>query len=104
MAQLLKKFTTFMEPGSLLPCSQWRFTGPCLEPVNHSLRMPHITLKGRWYDIILLNMHAPTEDKDDNIKDNFYEELEQIFDQFSRYHMKNFARIFQCKDREEGHL
>jgi hypothetical protein len=33
-------------------------------------------------------MHAPTEDKDDDIKDNFYEELERVFDQFPRYHMK----------------
>jgi hypothetical protein len=27
-----------------------------------------ITLKGRWCDIIVLNVHAPTEDKDDDIK------------------------------------
>jgi hypothetical protein len=33
-------------------------------------------------------MHAPSEDKDDDIKDSFYEELEQVFDQFPRYHMK----------------
>jgi hypothetical protein len=32
-------------------------------------------------------VHVPTEDKDD-IKDSFYEELEQVFDQFPRYHMK----------------
>jgi hypothetical protein len=32
--------------------------------------------------------HAPTEDKDDDIKDSFYEELEQVFDQFPRCHMK----------------
>jgi hypothetical protein len=33
-----------------------------------------MTLKGRWFDITVLNVHAPTEDKDD-IKDIFYEEL-----------------------------
>jgi hypothetical protein len=38
-------------------------------------RMSYITLKGRWCDIIVLNVHAPTEDKDDDIKDSFYEEL-----------------------------
>jgi hypothetical protein len=37
--------------------------------------MSYITLKGRWCDIIVLNVHAPTEDKDDGIKDSFYEEL-----------------------------
>jgi hypothetical protein len=42
-------------------------------------RMSYITLKGRCCDIIVLNVHALTEDKDD-IKDSFYEELEQVFD------------------------
>jgi predicted choloylglycine hydrolase len=39
-------------------------------------RMSYITLKGRCCDIIVLNVHAPTEDKDDDIKDSLYEELE----------------------------
>jgi hypothetical protein len=33
-------------------------------------------------------VHATIEDKDGDIKDSFYEELEQVFDQFPRYHMK----------------
>jgi exonuclease III len=52
-------------------------------------RMSYITLKGRWCDIIILNVHAPTEDKDD-IKDSFY-------DQFPRYHMKIFLGDFNAK-------
>jgi hypothetical protein len=44
--------------------------------------MLYITLKGRWCDIIVLNVHAPTEDKDDIIKVSFYEELEEVFNQF----------------------
>jgi hypothetical protein len=47
--------------------------------------MSYITLKGRWCDIIVLNVDVPTEDKDDDIKDSLYEELEQVFDQFPRY-------------------
>jgi hypothetical protein len=39
-------------------------------------RMSYITLKGCGCDIIVLNVHAPTEDKDDVIKDSFYKELE----------------------------
>jgi hypothetical protein len=50
--------------------------------------MSYINLKCRWCDIIVLNMHAATEDKDDVIKDSFYEELEHVFDQFPTYHMK----------------
>jgi exonuclease III len=60
-------------------------------------RMSYITLKGRWCDIIVLNVHAPTEDKDDIIKDSFYEELEQVFDQFPRYHMKILMGDFNAK-------
>jgi hypothetical protein len=60
-------------------------------------RMSYITLKGRWCDIIVLNMHAPTENRDNDIKDIFYEELEQVFDQFPRYHMKVLLGDFNAK-------
>jgi hypothetical protein len=42
-------------------------------------------------------VRAPTEDKDDDIKDSFYEELEQVFDQFPRYHMKILLGDFNAK-------
>jgi hypothetical protein len=51
-------------------------------------RMSYIILNVHWCDIILLNVHAPTEDKDDDIKDRFYEEIERVFGQFPRYRMK----------------
>jgi hypothetical protein len=38
-------------------------------------RMSHIILRGRWCHIIVLNVHAPTEDKTDDVKDGFYEDL-----------------------------
>jgi hypothetical protein len=47
-------------------------------------RMSYTILRGRWYDIIVLNVHAPTEDKIDYIKDRFYEELEHVFNKFSK--------------------
>jgi hypothetical protein len=28
-------------------------------------------LRGRWFDIIVLNVHAPTEEKGDDTKDSF---------------------------------
>jgi hypothetical protein len=45
-------------------------------------RIPYITLRGRWFHIIVPNVHASTEDKTDVVKDSFYEELERIFDIF----------------------
>jgi hypothetical protein len=32
--------------------------------------------------------NGPTEDKIDDIKDSFYEELEQVFDKFPKYYIK----------------
>jgi hypothetical protein len=46
--------------------------------------MLYIILGGRWCDIIVLNIHAPAEDKIDDMKDSFYEELEHVFDKFPR--------------------
>jgi hypothetical protein len=50
-------------------------------------KMPYIILRGRWCDIVL-NVHAPTEDKSDDVKVRFYEELEQVIDKFPNYHIE----------------
>jgi hypothetical protein len=49
--------------------------------------MSSIILRGRWCDIVL-NVHAPTEERIDDIKDSFYEELERVFDKYPKYHTK----------------
>jgi len=50
-----------------------------------------ITLRGCWYDIIVLNVHAPpTEGESSDTKDSFYKELECVFSQFPKYHIKMF--------------
>jgi len=51
-------------------------------------RLSYIVLRGRWHNIIVVNVHASSEEKSDEAKDSFYEELEQVFDQFPKYHMK----------------
>jgi hypothetical protein len=51
-------------------------------------RMSYVILRVRWSHIIVLNIHARTEDKTDDVKDSFYEELELVFDKFSNYHTK----------------
>jgi hypothetical protein len=52
-------------------------------------RMSYIILRGCWCDVVVLNVHAATEDKAD-VKDSFYEELELVFDKFHKCHMKYF--------------
>ena len=60
-------------------------------------RVSCITLKGRWCDIIVVNVHSPSEDKDDDIKDSFYEQIERLFDQLPVYHMKILLGEFNPK-------
>jgi hypothetical protein len=59
--------------------------------------MLYIILRGRWCDIIILNVHAPTEDKIDDVKGWFYEELEQVFNKFPKYHTKILLGDFSAK-------
>jgi hypothetical protein len=60
-------------------------------------RVSYIILRGRWFHIIVLNVQAPTEDKTDDVKDCFYEELKRIFDKFPKYHMKILLGDFSAK-------
>jgi hypothetical protein len=59
--------------------------------------MSYIILRGRWCNIIVLNVHAPIEDKIDDMKDRFYEELECVFHKFPKYHMKILLGDFNAK-------
>jgi exonuclease III len=59
--------------------------------------MSYIILKGRWFHITVLNVHAPTGDKIDDVKDSFYEELECVFDKFPKYHTKILLGDFNAK-------
>jgi exonuclease III len=59
-------------------------------------RVSYIVLRGRWCNIIVLNVHAPSEDKSNDSKDSFYEELLQVFDYFPWYHMKFLLGYFNA--------
>ena len=65
-------------------------------------RVSYIVLRGRWCNIIVLNVHAPSEDKSNDSKYSFYEELEQVFDHFPRYHTKILLGDFNAKVGREN--
>ena len=46
-------------------------------------------------------MHAPSEEKSEESKDSFYEELEQVFDHFPKYHTKILLGDFNGKVERE---
>jgi hypothetical protein len=47
-------------------------------------------------------VHAPCEDKGDDVKDSFYEELGSVFDQFPRYDMKILLGDLNAKVSREN--
>jgi len=64
-------------------------------------RIPYIVLRCLWLNIIVsLNGHVPTEEKHVFSRDSFYEELQQLFDQFPQYQMK-ILLDFNAKLRRE---
>jgi hypothetical protein len=56
--------------------------------------MSYITLRGRWCDIIVLNVGASTEDKSNH--------LGRVSDKFPKYHMKILFSDFNESVRREG--
>ena len=59
--------------------------------------MPYIILRGHSCNIIDLHTHAPTKEKSDESKDNFYEELGHVFDHFLKYRTKILLGDFNVK-------
>jgi hypothetical protein len=64
--------------------------------------MSYIILRGCWCNIIVLNVHAPCEDRGHDVKDSFYEELGRVFDQIPRYDMKILLGDFNVKVGREN--
>jgi hypothetical protein len=65
-------------------------------------RLSYTVLRGRWCHIIVLNVHAPKEEKTDEVKASFCEELELVFDKFPKDYMKILLGDFNAKvGREE---
>ena len=59
-------------------------------------------MKTVWCNIIVLNVYAQSEEKSNDSKDSFYEELEQVFDNFPKYDMKILLGDFNTKlERED---
>jgi hypothetical protein len=62
----------------------------------------HTKQRGHWCDIIVLNVHFPKEDETDDMKESMYEELERIFGNFPKFHMKNLLGDFNAKVSREN--
>jgi hypothetical protein len=61
-------------------------------------RMSYTILRGCWYHIIILNVHAPTENNINDVKDiPSMKKLERVIDKFPKYHTNILLRDFNAK-------
>ncbi|KAK4876496.1 hypothetical protein RN001_009002 [Aquatica leii] len=72
------------------------------EPVNE--RICCIRLKGRCYNYSLISVYAPTEETEEEEKEKFYEQLEQIFGSLPQQDMKIILGDLNAKIGKEETL
>jgi len=53
------------------------------EPISG--RIYKLRIKGKFYNIPLINIYAPAEDKEEDIKEQFYEELQRTLDRVPKH-------------------
>ncbi|OXU16870.1 hypothetical protein TSAR_001448 [Trichomalopsis sarcophagae] len=59
-----------------LPLFWWRHGIPVARWRSTSIGLSYIIIDGEWYRYVFINVHCPTEDKEEEAKDLYYETLE----------------------------
>jgi len=72
------------------------------EAINE--RLCYIRLLMSNYDLIIINCHAPTKEKKEEIKNKFYEDLKRVYDTIPRHSVKVVIGDINAKlGHEEGY-
>jgi exonuclease III len=53
------------------------------EPISE--RICKLRIKGKFHSITLINVYAPTEDKEEDVKEQFYEELQRTHNRLPKH-------------------
>lgn len=72
------------------------------KPINE--RICYIRMKGERYNTSIISAHAPTEEKDEDIKDEFYDALEREIDTMPKHDMRILCGDFNAKIGKEPSL
>lgn len=88
-----EKGVGFVVNNTILPCIKK------IEAVNE--RICYIHAVRRKFDTILINCYAPTEEKDEEEKSTFYEEVERIYDSLPRHCIKVIVGDFNAQVGKE---
>jgi len=87
-----------------IPCKRIGHTILDFKPV--SMHMCKLRLRGKFYNYSFICIHAPTEDKDEEEKENFYDELEKTYEECPRSDVKlilgDFNAKVACEDENEN--
>lgn len=82
---------------------KWRQNVIEFKPVDE--RMCVLRIKGSIFNISIICVHAPTEEKEDEIKEQFYDKLDLQFDGLPKADMKIVVGDFNAKiGREAGYF
>lgn len=65
------------------------------KPINE--RLCTLRMRGKFYNISVINVHAPTEEKTSEVKESFYEELDRAYSQCPSHDLKIVLGDFNAK-------
>jgi exonuclease III len=68
------------------------------EPISD--RICKLRVKGKFHNITLINIYAPTENKEKDVKEQFYEELQRTHDRVSKHDVTIILGDNECKTRK----
>lgn len=65
-------------------------------------RLCTLRIKSKFFNILIINVHAPTEEKEDNVKEQFYDLLERVYDQSPAHDIKIIMGDVNAQIGQEG--
>jgi endonuclease/exonuclease/phosphatase family metal-dependent hydrolase len=77
--------------------------GSLLDFEPHSNGINKIRLKGRFRNITVISAYAPTNDEDEQKKENFYEDSEEVCNRIPRHYIVIIVGDFNAKIGKQEH-